>query len=284
VPTSGASETKKDLEELLKAEAWKLLTIARRAYVLEAFTTELNRVTRAKPFEAFNDIVWSMLFASHDLLIIDLASWGKQVYRSGGLLGVLRGEFCGSFKRKRVRHPSEAGRRHLTTVYDAKHLEAFERLFGVGTKGNVSHAHFEALTNRVAARFAPIIDERDKRRAHPYETHERRTSDMIQTEPLREALSFGEQLIQDLQRVADVSIMNFGDLNMASAKGTAKDLVDLILIGSSNHVAELTRKRGRDELYAEFHARHEAGGDRESAFNSPAVRTGLFEEAMGLDD
>lgn len=74
----------------LEDRLWKveqdLMQVARRQYALEAFLKELDRVTHAKPFRIWNDILWTMVLDTRDMLVIHLASWTKGIYGRSGLL------------------------------------------------------------------------------------------------------------------------------------------------------------------------------------------------------
>jgi len=84
------SHPKATLDERLWKVEHDLMQVARRQYALEAFVSELDRATQAKPFRIWNDILWTMVLDTRDMLVIHLASWTKGIYGRGGLLGQVK--------------------------------------------------------------------------------------------------------------------------------------------------------------------------------------------------
>src|SRR5438477_6122025 len=107
---------KPDLDALLSTYDWRLLSLARRQFVMEAFIAELDRASRKKEFRIRNDVTWLMLLDSRDMLVMQLASWAKGVYESGGLLGVIQADHVRALPRRRPPSPHD----HLGGSWNAR--------------------------------------------------------------------------------------------------------------------------------------------------------------------
>ena len=80
------------LATLLNRHHYQLIDVARRQFVMEAFTKEVDRVTRGREFRIANGPIWMMLLDSRDVMVVHLASWAKGIYQPGGLIGQLRAD------------------------------------------------------------------------------------------------------------------------------------------------------------------------------------------------
>jgi hypothetical protein len=54
---------------LIEPYEWNLLALARRQFLIEAFTGDLDRITRGKLFRFRNHSVWLMLLDTRDMLV-----------------------------------------------------------------------------------------------------------------------------------------------------------------------------------------------------------------------
>src|SRR4051794_36492533 len=100
---------KSALDALLSTYDWRLLSLARRMFVMEAFKTDLDRVSRNKQFRIRNDVTWLMLLDSRDMLVVQLASWAKGVYEPGGLIGSIQADHVRDLPRRRPPDPTDRG-------------------------------------------------------------------------------------------------------------------------------------------------------------------------------
>lgn len=75
---------------LIEPYDWNLLALARRQFLIEAYTGVLDRITRGKLFRFGNHLVWLMLLDTRDMLVIQLASWATGVVDHGGLIDLER--------------------------------------------------------------------------------------------------------------------------------------------------------------------------------------------------
>ena len=63
-----------DIGQLLVTAEDQLLFITRRLFVMEAFTADLDRVTRGKPFRIWYGTLWMMILDSRDGHVTHFAS------------------------------------------------------------------------------------------------------------------------------------------------------------------------------------------------------------------
>ena len=60
---------------LIEPYEWNLLVLAHRQVLIEAFTGDLDRVTRGKLFRFRNHSLWLMLLDTREVLVIHLTNW-----------------------------------------------------------------------------------------------------------------------------------------------------------------------------------------------------------------
>jgi hypothetical protein len=142
-----------------------------------------------------------------------------------------------------------------------------------------STTSFEALITRVKKEFTPILDDRSNNRAHPYESGSRADVKMLNADEVRALLTYSEQLVNDLRHVALMPIYGFGDYNDTDCKAAARDVVDAVLLGTSEDIAETRGARDRDDFYEALHAEHDKRTMPEDApafFNSYSNRLAVL--------
>ena len=150
------SPLRSPLVTLLDRQHYQLIDVARRQFVMEALTKELDRVTRGETFRIANDVTWLMLLDSRDVLVIHLASWAKGVYTPGGLIGQLRADHLRRFPKQRP--PEERDDSYgWRTRRDREHADSFVRLFPNVTGDHPDGAAFERLTDGFATRMKPVV-------------------------------------------------------------------------------------------------------------------------------
>lgn len=154
-------------DALLTTNDWRLLSLARRMFVMEAFKTDLDRVSRNKEFRIRNDVMWLMLLDSRDMLVVQLASWAKGVYETGGLLGSIRAHHVRDLRRRRRRDNDEESRGTLAARRDREHAECFGRLFpSVVDQPFPTEQALVELHDRFFKRLQPVLQDRHENRAH----------------------------------------------------------------------------------------------------------------------
>lgn len=270
-----------DVKQRIDERTWALLDICRRAFVLEAFAAELDRVRRGKDFTIWNDIVWRMHQDTEDMLVIDLAAWARGTYGEGGLLGQLQGKFSRSVTQKSA--TVEKVSRHLKKYFAAMRRERYQRLFPDACKGRPSGRDFEQLRESFEKALNSLVADRDANRAHRYEVRKQSPARRFSVSEIRSVIGYTEQFINDLKHVTDDASFVFLDMNIAGAAATAKPLVDMVLLGDLEFASEVGADGlGRERLYELMHERHDALGNLGLMFNGEQVRLMLLEEHLAV--
>ena len=154
-----------------------MLTLHAHLVYLKAFDAELNAVTRGKPAQIRNHIIWSTMLHSRDAFVIHFSSWAKHSLDDGdGLFSVLRNS-CPTLLVRRLPRKFDP---HVGDFGDVQfrivHRQVFEKLFPlvVGRHPeNVRLSDIEPLEHKFRAETAAVRDDRDANRAHPYANHKR---------------------------------------------------------------------------------------------------------------
>jgi hypothetical protein len=248
------------LEDLLQEWESNLQSLARRQFVLEAFVTDLERVTRGKPFHVWNDVTWLLLLDCRDMLVIHLASWAKSVYEPGGLIGRLQANHANAFPVKRAWIGGLESRgdavtsTYMSETHDSFYSERFNRLFACGS------TCFPALRDRFANSMKGVTEDRNANRAHPYERKQSKASAaMLNIDELRRSLTFAEEFVNDLRGLANGSYFSYSDLGWTNSGRAAAELVDSILMGA--RLRRFARDDDRQAYYDARHEKHDALGD-----------------------
>lgn len=244
------------LEDRLWKVEHELMQVARRQYALEAFVSELDRVTKLKPFRIWNDILWMVVLDSRDMLVIHLASWTKGLCGRGGLLNQLKAHHLTELPA--MRQPTERTERdaHLRKLLEEGYRAAFQRLFPQGTGVHASGTDLDGLKARLGSATKPLLNDRNRNRAHAFEEITSGSATMLGFPELRNALTMAEQLLNDLRLVGCSSTMSHHDMNDADCAATAEEFVDSILIGHSHRREVVMDGRDRQAFYDALHERH----------------------------
>src|SRR5262249_6559486 len=115
-----------------------------------------------------------------------------------------------------------------------------------------------------------LVKDRNSNRAHKFE---KATSDApvprLDIEAVGRFLGDAEALTNNLSLVLSSKTLYFHDINNPSADASAQDVVDLILLMALDQASDAIRAAGgRDTLYEQVHARHDATG-ADGSFNEP---------------
>lgn len=217
------------VRNLLWEREQQLLELRARWHALNVFAAELHEVTQGRLFEARGEATWNWMLDARDMFVIRLASWARSVYQPGGLFGVLGASHLHAFSPKYPRdsEASESSR--------ALRREAFARLFPAAVaRGRPNAQDLVALKDRFANLVAPVVDDRDEHRAHPYERRKATTSLVV---PHPEFLDYFERIagfFSDLRVAAGESpLVHHDDLLADDPHGDAREMVDAVLLGGS---------------------------------------------------
>jgi hypothetical protein len=255
------------LAQLIDPYEGNLLGLARRLFLMEAFTADLDRVTRLKPFRFRSEPIWLLMLDTRDMLVIHLASWARSIVDPDGLLVQLQRHRAGDLPRQlppeapRTANEPEWVTRSTRERREREHSESFDSLFpsaGACPKGS----DFEGLRQTFRTHVKPVKDDRNWNRAHPFETVGG-TTKMLNIAELRNHMDYAERFMNDIRMVGLHSTMHYIEMNSPNAADVAPDLVDAMLIGDPDRLIGLRDKSSRDDLYDRLHAEHEARKQKE---------------------
>jgi hypothetical protein len=275
----------------LHTELW---SFGRRLSHIRSLHAELVHVGRSKPFEIRHEPAWIMALSERDMIVVDLASWVKALYSRGGFLKLLQGSDLQAlgWSWKPTELKGDVGslaktidREFVRRQCDARR-EAFDRLFPGAKKNTPSRQDVEGLEGRLCQQFEPLLDDRDKHRAHKYERDSKNaTAAMLAPDEIATHLEACQKLLADLRLLSSNSSFNaYGyDPKVHENDEHARDIVDLILCGPILWIIEFGPNVGvklddktywqrRNTYYERLHADHEARGKPAEPFN--AIRTG----------
>ncbi len=269
------------MRTLLDRHHYQLIDVARRQYVMEALTKELNRVTRGRTFRIANGVTWLMMLDSVNVLVIHLASWARGVYQPGGLIGQLRADHLRSFPRTRPPEPRDGEWPGWRERRDREHGESFGRLFPNATGAHPDRPAFEGLTDAFAIRMKPAIDARHDR-AHLYEVKGPGAAKMLDVSELRALVDYGDRFVQDLRMVSEGSSLHHEDMNSPKAEDVAPDIVDSLLLGTSDQIARVREGQERDAYYDQLHAEHDSLPPQQDRFFNDRLFTRKLDLGSGL--
>ena len=197
---------------------------------MQAFVEELERVTGGEEFIIENDIVWTALLDSRDMLIVHLASWAKAMYNRGGFFGQLQAHYLNYIKRS----PKDLTSEDMNLEQCA---EAYDKLFP--WKDGASHPttkpyDIKALKQCFIAEFSSVTNDRDINRAHFFDEGDKVKAAMLDLKVLAEKFESAEEILNRLRLLCNLSRMANNDLNNASSEETAKELVAMVMVGGFN--------------------------------------------------
>lgn len=230
--------------------AWiEILKIKQRYFFVTAFVAELEIVSRGKEFRIAHDILWTMLLDSRDMLVINLGSWCKAAHSQGGLFAQIRAHHLGDFPRRR---------RTNGGLLEDEHQAAFRRLFPGVETANPKPQDIDVLKNRFESKTAPVRQDRDNNRAHPWERGHGGNVKMLDLTELREMFGYIESVLNDLALVGCESSAESRELTNIATPVAATDIVDQILLGTLPWIKEVGLLNNRTEFYDAMHERHAA--------------------------
>lgn len=248
-----------DLIERLEDE---LGTITQRLFVLEAFGTELDRVTRGKPFRIWGSAVWMMILDSRDAHVTHLASWLKSQYSKGGFFGQLRAHHLRAVPRKWKPQGRNKHSPQFAKELEKQHNTIFARLFPNTTGICPGAMDVANLQQQFILAVQHVVADRDANRAHPYEKSGTASSSAKQLDfkELRACTTFVESWLNDLRQLSIGSTFAHSDMNFQSPSALAEELVDAVLLGSQARAQLLMGGADRHAYYDDLHVQHSALG------------------------
>jgi hypothetical protein len=246
---------------LIEPYEWNLLTVARPQFIIEAFTGDLDRVTRGKRFRFRNHALWLMLLDTRDMLVIQLASWVRSIVDPDGLLARLQQHHASDLPRKllpedpRSADEPERSTRSTRERREGEHASSFDRLFP--NAGDIpKESDFEGLRQTFRSQMKPVKNDRDWNRAHPFEKVSG-TAKMLDVAELRAHIDYAERFMNDLRMVGWHGTFAYHEMNMPIAADFAPDLVDAMLIGGPERLLKARGLATREEFYAQLHSAHD---------------------------
>ncbi len=237
-----------EIVESLREAIHNLLVIKGRLPVLQAVAQELDRMQGGQDYRVRNDAVLRVVRDSYDMLVVDLASLREGVTGSQGLFKRLRKH------RNELRRfgPDDVDPRPIHYIGEplskaaeaefiaserewmaARWNEVFDGLFPAGAP--VAEAHIDDLMSRFRKDTEPTNHDRNRVRAHRYEDASKEGAKYFQTLGQVEAqIHVFERYFNDLFLVLTKGSYAMTPLVAANVESTARDLADLILLGSIN--------------------------------------------------
>ena len=250
------------LDELLRHHENTLMRIKTRLYVLLEIEKQFDSITQKKKFKIKNDIVYRMMMDTWDMLVIDLASLSKGMVGDGGLFNQIKANLnqVKPLNRKAIEvpkgritfvgpHTDEDIERvqleldeHFVEQIVQSNREALTRLFPA-SKGRVplkiKSEDIDELKTKFDSINQVVHDDRNKHRAHKFEKDQGRAqTERLDFNKLKAKFEEVEQLMNDLRLVVTNSSLSYNDMNLANKTQVAKDLVTMVLWGSSINIDE----------------------------------------------
>lgn len=255
-----------------------------------AYDVELRAATRGKRFLMRNPELWDVILADRDMFVLDFASWltslaGNSAPRS--FVDTLTADDLTEFGLEDG-PAADAEDSHLA-AYDWKcRVEAFGRLFpariGPGKRWP-EKADIRRLKVELASLTGALEKQRDAR-AHIYDGKDfGLVKKNLGFEEIAKVFHRAREVLHDVRLLVDWSSHHFPPVEEPKNDHTARDLVDLLLLGSIDQaVREWTETpaqpgarprewlwQHRDAFYEQRHRTHDAQGAEEPLFNDPSL-------------
>ena len=254
------------LSQLLLKFENQLQGVTRRQFLLEAFKADLDKVTHGEQFSIRNGALWLMFLDTRDTLVVHLASWARGVYQAGGLIDTIRTNQARDLPLKRPPGPLDDVA-SLRASRDAEHADALARLFPGLSEEYPNDSQFDQLRDTFTARMKRVVDDASNR-VRPFDRDPRAEEVKMHEIPeLRDAISYAERFLNDLNMVGCQHALDHGERNTPNAAKVMPDMVDALLLGTAEQIAQRRGTFDRIAFYDELRHRY---ANREGA------RPGLF--------
>jgi hypothetical protein len=259
-------KSKKVLEQQFQEVEVSLISIKRRLYFLLAFEKALQEVTRGKPFQVRNDVIFRQMIDVWDMLVVDLSSFCSSMVSKGGFFNQLRSALSEFklWKKKKISAevqylPSEDERpedieeskiRLEEIIRDRMHQARLDRLHELfpnlkvpsdpKERPKVRAEDVDDLKKKFSDLVATVCNDRNRNRAHRYERSENGTSERLNFDKLQAKIKEIEGIFNGLRLITQGSHLSYSSQNSFPADTTARDLVFLILWGNIDQLDYLS--------------------------------------------
>jgi hypothetical protein len=244
------------VETLLDKEFHDFADITRRLKPLEVFVEELDRVTSGKPFIILNDIVWIMSLDCRDMLVSHLSEWAQRLHHAGGLFGQLQAHHVCDLPAKRPRPTVPKLDPYGERLADEHHEIAYKRLFPASNGARPAQQDFCMLKCAFEQTVEPLRRDRNLNRVHLYGGKKKGSSKMLSLEEVHSTALYAESVLNDLGTVARAKVGS-SSATAVDEKATARDLVDLLLLGTSARMKVVMKAQDRESFYKMLHDKHD---------------------------
>ncbi len=228
--------------ERLDAEFWKVHHIARRYQRLRGFQCELELVANDRVFTAHNDLAWRSLLSEREMVEIDLASWARGVFSSGGFLKLVQGPDLAGLARKADGVRNARSRRFRE--------DAFTRLFPRAADESRwepnQHEDMKLLCDHFVTATKPLVDSRDAHRAHKHEHLRVGSAAALDLDGVELQLRTATAILNDMSLLSRDATWAWSELEPLHGDSWARELVDLVLGGQIDWLL----KEWQHEAYA----------------------------------
>lgn len=215
----------------------QLLELIDRFKRVWAYEVELRKAARGKPFRMRNPEVWDVLLSDRDMFVIDFASWVTSLIR--GFLDKLSMDDFSAFGVEEA-PASNADDPYLARIQHEARVEAFARLFPVRSnekKRWPDKPDFKRLRAELEKAAAGLEKQRDAR-AHLYDGKDHETAQSLRFEEVAAIFQHVLRIFRDMRLLVDHSGFHFPEVTEPTDDRTARDLVDVLLLGSIQHAVE----------------------------------------------
>lgn len=255
-----------ELSKLLVGFEDQLQCLTRRQFLLEAFKDDLDKVSRGERFRIRNGVLWLMLLDTRDALVVHLASWARGVYQPGGLIDRLRTSHARDLPRTRPPGPFD-NVASLRASRDVEHADALARLFPGLSEEYPNDSHFDQLRDTFVARMKRVVDDASNR-VRPFDRDAQAdTVTMHEVPELRDAISYAERFLKDLDMVGCQRSLDYGERNTPKAADVIPDMVDSLVLGTPDQIERVRGNFDRIAFYDELHHRHSTNPNKPQYFN-----------------
>jgi hypothetical protein len=269
--------------QVLQPYEGRFLGLIDRFQRVWAYDVELRKATRGKAFRIRNPEVWEIILADRDILVIDFASWVTSVAGKGGFLDGLTADDLTEFGIEAG--PAQDTDDSWLAAHDWKaRVEAFGRLFparvGAGKRWP-EKADIRHLKAELAAATKGLEDQRHAR-AHFYDGRDSETAQNLGFEQIATVFHRVREVLNDTRLLVDHSTHHYARIAEPKDDHTARDLVDLLLLGSIDDAVRewkeapsLLGRPPRVYLWQDREAYYE---DRHHTHDEAAVEGRLFND------
>jgi len=261
-----------------------------------SFEAEFRRCSKGKPYRIWSHLAWRSVTSLYRTILIDLAAWYSAVERwlqsdlqHGDVFGKLRtskrlaAKIVATDPTPDPQDPKERDwlRRHHESLVFESRGEALKRLFGkrAAARKNATHAEVNALATRMGARRKTNL--KTLRDFHAHRIGWTEDVKHLRSEHLARRIASAGDVLNDIRLLLDSSTYHVPSMAPSDNDANARDMVDLILVGTIYYSVEQwqTAKgpwlhQKRDAYYVEMHKRPRKK-KKADFFNTHVERAGV---------